>query len=281
MNRLNDTTSSVSYTQQLANVYKQVKVGGKSLSSSQKIQAYFNKETGVLEIFQSKADVSKGFKRLNQKKLYKHIKTEIDRGDVNQKMARTAAKALISLPWKKSFDIQQIKADFPVINQTISHQKATELDKMLDRIETIRRSEEGGNGVIFIDCMPMEGGTTLYEGGIVIKLLSDAEPVVVADRLLKTMGFNTPKSCYLPSSSLLKRKFMDQTLVRLHSIDETHHLQIRSQIQAANSLLVMNTLSDAISLRQMDEGAIHKIMKNQRILQQLGRMILSQVLNLV
>ncbi|MCE5316349.1 MAG: hypothetical protein LLG04_03170 [Parachlamydia sp.] len=148
----------ITFTQELAGIYKQLKKSDKLLAS-QKVTLFVN-EKGNLAIFENKKDAKlQHFKKLNRKELYKQIKLEASKGTIDHKIARTAVKALLLLPWKKPFEIKTILTDFPHITSAISPKRSQEIESMLPHIQTLKRSEEGGNGVIFFDCKQGESTT--------------------------------------------------------------------------------------------------------------------------
>ena len=272
MENVNAPQTSNLYSQQISKIYKNLKASNK-LNTDNKIQFYISK-SGVIEVFSDKKSANEqNFKKLDVKSVYKQIKKEINQGEVDSKTARTAAKALLLLPLVKPFEIKKIKTTFPIIGSTISLHKAAAMEKMLDSLQDIARSDEGGNGVIYFDCVAKDRNAP-YGGQIAIKFVSEARSIIVADRLLQRLGFITPNSCYLNSDTALKLKLIKLIKQNIKSIHEDHHNQIQKQTSTERCVLIMNHMDQVISLRQLPPEKLFILMQNKVFLFQLGRMIL-------
>ncbi|MCE5319371.1 MAG: hypothetical protein LLG04_18650 [Parachlamydia sp.] len=271
MERLEDSSASspISYARNLAKIYKEFKKSDKQ-NTDKKILLFVNK-SGVLRIFKNSQEAKlQKFEKLNRKDLYKIIKNELVQDHIDQKIAHTAVKALLFLPWSKPFETKTITADFPSISSSISARRNKEVDTMLSNIKTVKRSEEGGNGVIFIES---NRELASHSTGMVIKYVKEARLIICADRLLQFMGFVTPKSCFVNDASPLKTKLISKTLDHLPIISVENHEQIKKQTATMRCVLIMTTLRDAISLRQFDSEDIVSLLNNKSILNQLGKMI--------
>ncbi|MCE5317992.1 MAG: hypothetical protein LLG04_11630 [Parachlamydia sp.] len=260
----------ITFTQELARIYKQLKKSDKLLAS-QKVTLFIN-EKGNLAIFENKKDAKlQHFKKLDRKELYKQIKLEASKGTIDHKIARTAVKALLLLPLKNPFEIKTILSDFPHITSAISPTKSQEIESMLPHIQELKRSEEGGNGVIFFDCKQSESSSGVQS--FVIKFVSEARTILCADRFLQAMGFRTPKSCYVHGTSPLKAKLIAATLDNLKFIHPDNHTQVKKQTSEMRCVLIMSILKEAISLRRLPGNTLLKLLNQDNVLLQLGRMI--------
>lgn len=267
MERL-DANIQQSYTSQLAKLYKNLKTAGK-LNFAQKVVVYIN-EQGNLAFFTDKkeAKINK-YKKLDHKILYKNL--NIEKSIIEQKIVRTAAKALLFLPWKKPFDLETVARDFPDLKAAISPQRSQEIASMLPHVNAIRRSEEGGNGVIFFDTKNDESITIPIK--FIIKFVQEPRAVLCADRLLQAMGFVTPKSCFVQEASPLKKQLIATTLDHIENISVDNQSQIKQQTANMRCILIMNNLKTAISLRQLPADELIELFSAPKTCIQLGKMI--------
>ncbi|MCE5316527.1 MAG: hypothetical protein LLG04_04090 [Parachlamydia sp.] len=273
MEKLDLGSHQISYSSQLADLYKNLKKNQK-LTSTQKVIVYIN-EKGNLAIFENKKEAKLNrYKKLENKVLYKQIKLE--QNTIDHKIARTAVKALLFLHWKKPFDLKAIVTDFPILKNAISPKRSKEIESMLPNLKAIKRSEEGGNGVIFFEFKENESLPNLTN--FVIKFVEEARSVLCADRLLQAMGFVTPKSCFIHDSSPLKKQLIASTLDHIEHINIDNHTQVKKQTAGMRCILIMNTLTEAVSLRQLRGAELLRLFNEANTLIQFGKMIFIDLL---
>lgn len=179
------------------------------------------------------------------------------------------------MQWKKPFELKSIISDFSDIKQAISAKRNKEIESLLSNIKTIKRSEEGGNGVIFFDCKPIESSTIT---DFVIKFVNEPRSILCADRLFQAMGFVTPKSSFVTDASPLKKKLIAATLDHLSTIQTDNQSQVKKQTDSMRCILIMSTLDEPTSFRQLPGEELINLFNLPNTLNQLGKMIFIDLL---
>lgn len=289
MESLSSSSSSApqsNFVDQLAQIYRDHKRA--EFDINQKISLYVDKNRENLFVYHTKNELDSDHISIDKRTLKKILK-EFAQPSHHPKILHAAAKALMYLPWS-NVNVKDYKLIKPASNKLIesaegvltrsdrfqlSPERASELEGMLDNLEFLDRSREGGNGVFFVKCQIFEDIKFYSKGLTIVKFIKkeEARQVILADRFLHEFGFTTPSSKCLDKDSALGSKFIKAIKINIDSIERGHHHQIEDQINNPGLILVMNRLK-GVTFRQIPKNDLLEILNTDDFLMKLGELIL-------